>query len=234
MLEVKGVWVHYGGSEALKGICVEMEEGEIVTLLGANGAGKSTILRAISGLKRPTSGEIWFQGARIDMLSSRDIVAAGISHVPEGRRLFPFMRVLDNLELGAYLRKDREGVKRDLEEVFNHFPVLGERRNQAAGTLSGGEQQMLAVARALMNRPKLMLMDEPSLGLSPLMVDEVAKIIADINRRGVSIILVEQNAYMALNLASRGYVLQTGTIVSKGNAEELLQDELVRKAYLGE
>jgi len=233
MFNVKDIKVYYGKVAALKGVSLEVEEGQIVTLIGANGAGKTTLLRTISGLHRPSTGEIWFNGQRIDHSSPRDIVRMGLAQVPEGRRVFPFMSVLDNLKTGAYTRQDRQGVEEDMKMVYSHFPVLKIRANQSAGTLSGGEQQMLAMGRALMTKPRLLLLDEPSLGLSPLMVKEIAKIIRDINSDGKSIILVEQNAALALRLAHRGYVIQTGSIVIEGTGQELLDDEAVKKAYLG-
>lgn len=233
LLEVKDIKVHYDGAEALKGVSLWIEEGMIVTLIGANGAGKSTTLKTISGLKHPTSGEIWFQDKRIDGLQPQAIVKRGIAQVPEGRRLFPSMTVLENLKAGAYLRKDGEGIRTDFQEIFEHFPILSERRRQAAGTLSGGEQQMLAIGRALMSRPKLLLLDEPSLGLAPKMVSEIAKIITDINQRGTSILLVEQNAHMALTLAQRGYVMQTGSIMLEGATKELMSSDDVKRSYLG-
>lgn len=233
MFSVEDVKVHYGKVEALKGISLEVEEQQIVTLIGANGAGKTTLLRTISGLKRPTTGEIWFDEKRIDKLSSREIVRGGVAHVPEGRRVFPYMSVLDNLKTGAFTRKDKNNIHVDLERVYGHFPILKSRARQKAGTLSGGEQQMLAMGRALMTNPKLLLMDEPSLGLSPLMVKEIAKIIRDIHREGKSIILVEQNAALALRLGHKGYVIQTGSIVIEGACEDLLNDDAVKKAYLG-
>ena len=231
--EVRNLHVHYDKIEALKGISLDSLEGLITAILGANGAGKSTALKTISGLKRPTSGEIWFQGQRIDDKSPRHIVRLGISHVPEGKRLFGQMTVLENLLTGAYTRKDKKGVKRDLERVYESFPILKERQSQAAGSLSGGEQQMLAIGRALMCKPKLLLMDEPTLGLAPIMVQEIAKIIADINQEGVSIILVEQNARLALSLAHKGYVLETGSIVLQGDSQELACSGYVKRAYLG-
>jgi len=230
---VQSVRVFYERVEALKGISIEMESGAIVTLIGANGAGKSTTLRAISGLIGVASGEIRFEEKKIDGLSPQEIVRAGIAHVPEGRRVFPFMTARENLMLGAFRRKDREGIRADLEGVFEHFPILRERRSQAAGSLSGGEQQMLAIGRALMSKPRLLLLDEPSLGLAPLMVKEVGRIILDINQRKVGIILVEQNAQMALRLAHVGYVLETGSITLQGRTSELIGNEHVRKAYLG-
>ncbi|NIQ40058.1 MAG: ATP-binding cassette domain-containing protein, partial [Proteobacteria bacterium] len=208
-------------------------EGDIVTLIGSNGAGKSTTLRAISGLEHPTTGEIWFDGQRIDRVAPEKINKAGIAQVPEGRRVFPYMTVMENLEMGAFLRTDTNGMNTDLEEVFKHFPVLKERQKQSAGTLSGGEQQMLAIGRALMSKPRLLLMDEPSLGLSPLLCLEIARIIRDIHEEGRTIVLVEQNARLALNLAQKGYVLETGKIVLKGEAGDLRENEQVRKAYLG-
>jgi branched-chain amino acid transport system ATP-binding protein len=234
LFEIKDLKVHYEGAEALKGISLEVEEGEIVTLIGSNGAGKTTTLRAISGLKSPTAGEIWFEGRRIDQMSPQDVVRIGITHVPQGRELFPYMSVLENLRLGAFLRQDRGKIKKDLENLLEYFPSLKERSRQQAGTLSGGEQQMLAIACALMGNSKLLLLDEPSSGLSPIMVKEIGKIIADINQRGTSILLVEQNARLALRLAHRGYVLETGTIVLHGSAKELLRSEHVKKAYLGQ
>lgn len=230
---VKDLRVHYGKVEALKGVSLDLREGEIVTLIGANGAGKTTLLRSISGLKRPSDGEIWLNNKRIDKTSSREIVRMGLAQVPEGRRVFPFMTVLENLKTGAYTRKDTTEVKQDLEMVYHHFPRLRERPNQSAGTLSGGEQQMLAMGRALMTAPKLLLLDEPSLGLSPLLVREIAKIIRNLNKLGKSIILVEQNASLALRLSHKAYVIQTGSIVLEGTGQELLRNGDVRKAYLG-
>ena len=233
LLEVKDINVHYQKVQAVTDISIQIDEGQIVTLIGANGAGKSTTLRTISGLKRATSGAIWFDGERIDQLAPEKIVRMGIAHVPEGRQVFPDLSVNENLLSGAYLRKDREGIARDLEEVHEHFPILKERRNQKAKTLSGGEQQMVAIGRALMSNPRLILMDEPSLGLSPVLVQEVAKIIREINKKGVPVILVEQNAELALNLASYGYVLETGRITIEGKAKDLHENEHVRHAYLG-
>jgi len=233
LLEIKDLKVHYGKAEALKGISMGIEEGTIVTLIGANGAGKTTTLRTISGAKAPTSGKIWFQGERIDDLPPHEIARRGIAHIPEGRRVLATMTVLENLEMGAYLRKDKSGIARDLENIYEHFPVLKERRRQMAGSLSGGEQQMLATARAMMAGPKLLLMDEPSMGLSPVLVEEVGKMITNINQTGVTIMLVEQNARIALRLADRAYVLEVGNIVLAGEAKELINDEHVKKAYLG-
>lgn len=233
LLEIKDLRVHYGKAEALKGISISVEDGTIVALIGANGAGKTTTLRTISGLKRPTSGEIWFQGKRIDRMPAHHIVKLGIGHIPEGRGVFAPMTVLDNLLMGAYIRKDRDQLDRDLDSIYQHFPILKGRGKQRAGSLSGGEQQMLAVGRALMTNPKLLLMDEPSMGLSPILVAEVGNIIRDINRTGITIILVEQNARMALELANKAYVLEVGSVTLNGKAKELANDGRVRKAYLG-
>jgi len=232
-LEIEGLRVHWGKAEALKGISLNVNEGEVVSIVGANGAGKTTLMRTISGLKKPTSGEMKFQGKNIDHMPTHSIAKLGIAHIPAGRMVFAPMTVLDNLKVGAYLRKDKSEVARNLDAMYQHFPVLEERTRQMAGSLSGGEQQMLAVARALMGRPRLLLMDEPSMGLSPLLVAEVGKIIRDINKEGISILLVEQNARMALRLAQRAYVLELGTIVLEGDAAELINNELVKKAYLG-
>jgi branched-chain amino acid transport system ATP-binding protein len=233
LLDVKNITVHYHKVEAIKNVSIDVEKGSIVTLIGSNGAGKSTTLRAISGLKHPSAGEIWFEGQRIDRFPPEKVNKVGVAQVPEGRRVFPYMTVMENLEMGAFLRKDTNGMSRDLEEVFRHFPILEERQKQSAGTLSGGEQQMLAMGRALMSSPKLLLMDEPSLGLSPLLCLEIAKIIRDIHEEGRTIVLVEQNARLALNLAQKGYVLETGSIVLGGDAQDLRENAQVRKAYLG-
>ena len=233
MLEIKSLRVHYGKAEALKQISMKVDEGAIVTLIGANGAGKTTTLRTISGLKSPTSGEIWFKGKRIDGNAVNEIVKMGIAHIPEGRMVFAPMTVFDNLRMGAYLRKDKHGIAKDIEGMYDHFPILKERRGQQAGRLSGGEQQMLAIARALMAKPKLLLMDEPSMGLSPLLVEEVGNIITNINKSGISIMLVEQNARMALELANKAYILEVGGIVLQGNTQELANNERVKKVYLG-
>ena len=230
---IRNLRVFYGRVEALKGISLEVDQGAIVTLIGANGAGKSTALRTISGLVHPASGEIIFQGKRIDSFSPQDVVRGGIAHVPEGRRVFPFMTVRENLNMGAFRRKDKEEIRKNLEGVFEHFPILRERRNQRGGSLSGGEQQMLAIGRALMSQPALLLLDEPSLGLAPLMVREVGRIIGEINQRQVGIILVEQNAHMALRIAHKGYVLETGIIALEGPASGLIDNEHVKQAYLG-
>ncbi len=233
LLEIKDLWVHYGNAEAVRGISMEVEEGSIVTLIGANGAGKTTTLRTISGLKRPTSGEIWYEGKRIDRLQPHEVVKRGITHVPEGRQLFYSLSVMQNLEMGGFLLKGRADFKKNLESMMEHFPNLKPRIKNQATDLSGGEQQMVAVARALMSNPKVVLMDEPSLGLSPLMVSEVAKIITQINSAGVTIVLVEQNARMALKLAHAAYVLEVGRIALKGDAAVIAKDEYVTKAYLG-
>jgi branched-chain amino acid transport system ATP-binding protein len=233
LLELKNIKVHYGKLEALKGISLAVEQGTIVTLIGSNGAGKTTTLNAISGVKKLTSGETWFQEKRIDKMPSYEIVKLGISQIPEGRGILQTMTVLENLELGTYLRNDKLEIAKDLKSIYDHFPVLNERRKQAGGTLSGGEQQMLAIARAMMARPKLILMDEPSLGLSPIMVKSVAGIISNINKPGVSIVLVEQNARMALKLAHQAYVLEVGNITLSGEAKSLLNNDHVIKAYLG-
>ena len=223
MLEIKDLHVYYGAIHAIKGISLTVNEGEIVTLIGANGAGKSTTLRTISGLLTPRGGSVSFLGKDISGAPAQDIVRAGISQVPEGRRIFANMTVMENLELGAYIRSDKEGIARDYEMVFKRFPRLRERREQAAGTLSGGEQQMLAMGRALMSRPKLLLLDEPSMGLAPLLIREIFHIIVDINKAGTTVLLVEQNANMALSIASRAYVLETGRITLSGDAGELAQ-----------
>ena len=233
LLEVKNLTVHYYKVAALKAISFDVEKGSVVTLIGANGAGKTTTMRTISGLKHPSSGEIWFEGQRIDRLPPERINRLGIAQVPEGRRVFPQMTVMENLKMGAYLRKDTAAINRDLEHVFGHFPRLKERTRQAGGTLSGGEQQMLAMGRALMSNPKLLLLDEPSLGMSPIMIVEVAKIVRDISKGGRTILLVEQNARLALALSQKGYVLETGSIVLEGDSKELLKNDQVKKAYLG-
>lgn len=233
LLKTSNITVHYGKSLALDKVSLEMDEGAVVTIIGANGAGKSTLLKAISGLAPITSGEIWFLDKRINGMSTTEIVRLGIMHVPEGRKLFPYLSVLVNLKLGASLRNDRVEINKDLEDIFERFPILYERRNQMAGTLSGGEQQLLAIARGLMSRPKLLLLDEPSLGLSPLMINEVARVIQNINQRGVSVLLVEQNIPLALRVASKGYALYVGRIVLEGDIEEFKSTETVKKAYLG-
>ena len=233
MLEIKDLYVHYGVICAIKGISLTVSDGEIVTLIGANGAGKTTTLRTVYGLKKPTSGKILLDGVDITATSAIERVGMGISHVPEGRRIFSAMTVLENLELGAYLRKDKQGISKDLKMVYDLFPILSDRKKQAAGTLSGGEQQMLAIGRALMSRPKILFLDEPSMGLAPLLVQEIFRIIRDINNSGTTILLVEQNASMALQVANHAYVMETGSIVLSGTGAELMQSEEVKKAYLG-
>lgn len=233
MLEIKNMGVHFGVIHAVKGISLTVKDGEIVTLIGANGAGKTTTLRTISGLKKPTSGSILLDNVDITATSPRKRVELGISHSPEGRRVFSAMTVLENLELGAYLRKDRAGIAQDLEMVYERFPILKNRRKQAAGTLSGGEQQMLAMGRALMSRPKILFLDEPSMGLAPLLVQEIFDIIKEINKAGTTILLVEQNASMALQIAHYAYVMETGSIVLSGTGPELMQSDDIKKAYLG-
>lgn len=233
MLEVKDINVYYGAIHAIKGISLSVEEGEIVTLIGANGAGKSTTLRTISGLLKPKTGEINFLNKNIAGMPAHKIVREGISQVPEGRRIFAEMTVQENLELGAFTRSDKDEIQKDFKMVFGRFPRLEERRLQQAGTLSGGEQQMLAMGRALMSRPKLLLLDEPSMGLAPLLIREIFSIIVDINKTGTTVLLVEQNANMALSIANRAYVLETGRITLSGDAKELATSEDIRKAYLG-
>jgi len=233
VLKVNEIDVYYGAIHALKKMSLEVEQGTIVTLIGANGAGKTTTLKTISGILRPKSGTITYKDKDITRVAPEKIVGMGISQVPEGRRIFPTMSVLENLEMGAYLRKDKKEIIKDMDNVFGRFPRLMERRKQLAGTLSGGEQQMLAIGRALMARPELMLMDEPSMGLAPLLVKEIFEIIKDINSRGTTILLVEQNANMALSVADKAYVIETGEIVLQGTAEQLMKSEEVKKAYLG-
>ena len=234
MLKLDNINLYYGVIHALKNISLEVEQGEIVTLIGANGAGKTSTLRAISGLEPIKSGNITFKGSPLNKVPSNKIVSLGLSHVPEGRRVFPELTVMENLELGAYLRKDKAGIKQDLEIVFSKFPRLKEREKQAAGTLSGGEQQMLAIGRALMNRPEMLLLDEPSMGLAPLVVKDIFDTIVEINKSGTTVLLVEQNANMALAIAHRAYVLETGKIVTSVNAQDLLNDAAIKNAYLGE
>ena len=234
LLELKDVHTYYGKIHALKGLSLEVKEGEIVTLLGANGAGKSTTLNTICGLTPPRFGEVWLDGRRIDGVKPNLITEAGVAQSPEGRRIFPRMSVRENLEMGAFARNDKEGIARDLEWVLELFPRLGDRQRQRGGTLSGGEQQMLAIARALMARPRILLMDEPSMGLAPLLVETIFEVVRQLHKEGVTILLVEQNALIALSVASRGYVMQTGEIVLEDTAEGLSRDEMVRKLYLGE
>lgn len=233
MLKVKDISVHYGVIEAVRQIDFEVKQGEIVSLVGANGAGKTTILRTISGLIRPTTGTVEFEGTAIEKVPPQKIVAAGLSQVPEGRHIFPGLTVLENLEMGAFLRKNKEENKKMMKEVFERFPILAERKGQDASTLSGGEQQMLAMGRALMSQPKLLLLDEPSMGLAPIFIKEIFTIIQDIQKQGTTVLLIEQNANMALSIADRGYVLETGKIVLSGTGQELLASEEVQKAYLG-
>lgn len=233
MLKINDINVYYGAIHAIKGISLDVNKGEIVTLIGANGAGKSTILRTISGLLKPKSGSLAFEGTEIGGMPAHEIVKLGISQVPEGRRIFAEMSVMENLELGAFIRSDKDGIKEDFEMVFKRFPRLLERKDQMAGTLSGGEQQMLAMGRALMSRPRLLLLDEPSMGLAPLLIKEIFNIIVDINKTGTTVLLVEQNANMALSIAHRAYVLETGRITLSGDAKKLAASEAVRKAYLG-
>ena len=233
MLEVKDLVVAYGRVQAVKGISFEVEQGQVVSLLGTNGAGKTTTLRTISGLLKPASGEIWFAGERIDGVPAHEIVKRGIAQSPEGRRLFPRMSVEDNLLLGAFTRRDTAGVRSDLDRVYTLFPVLGERRNQAAGLFSGGEQQMLAIGRAMMSRPKLLMLDEPSMGLSPIMTQTIMRTIADLRAEGTTILLVEQNAQAALQLSAYGYVLEVGQIMFSDTGADLLEDDRVKRTYLG-
>ncbi|HEY4632912.1 MAG TPA: ABC transporter ATP-binding protein [Candidatus Limnocylindrales bacterium] len=233
MLELQDVHTYYGNIHALKGITVSVDAGEIVSLIGANGAGKSTTLKTISGLLRPRQGEIWFDGKRIDGTTPHEVVALGISQAPEGRRIFPRMTVLENLEMGAYQREKGPDVDADFERVYTLFPRLKERLGQNGGTLSGGEQQMLAIGRALMARPKVILLDEPSMGLAPILVEQIFEIVKEINAAGTTVLLVEQNALMALGIARRGYILQTGEIVLQDSADRLMVNPEVQKAYLG-
>ena len=234
VLELQDVNTYYGSIHALKGISLEVYDGEVVTLIGANGAGKSTTLRSINGLNRPRKGSITFRDRDITSTPADQVVKMGISQAPEGRRLFPRMSVIENLEMGAFQRKDRSGIREDRDRVFELFPRLAERRHQKAGTMSGGEQQMCAIGRALMARPKLLLLDEPSMGLAPIFVERIFEIVKEINEQGTPILLVEQNALMALDVADRGYVLETGRVALEGKASELRQNEQVRKTYLGE
>ena len=233
MLEVRGLHCRYGKVGVVKGISLEVREGELVSLIGANGAGKTTTLKAISGLVPPVGGQILFRGEEITSAQARRILAMGIAHCPEGRRVFPYMTVQENLEMGCYLRADRARVASDMERIFARFPVLAERRGQPAGTLSGGEQQMLAIGRALMSRPRLVLFDEPSLGLAPTMVERTFEIIAEIRKEGTTVLMVEQNAYAALEMCDRSYVLESGEVTLHGSGAELLGNPHVRQAYLG-
>ena len=234
MLEVKDIKVYYGMIQAIKGVSFHVNEGEVIALIGANGAGKTTILHTVSGLLAPKEGSVVFEGTDITKIPGHKIVSMGMAHVPEGRRVFAQLSVLQNLKMGAYTRKDKEEIENTLKTVFERFPRLEERQNQMAGTLSGGEQQMLAMGRALMSHPKIILMDEPSMGLSPIFVNEIFDIIKEVSKSGTTVLLVEQNAKKALSIADRAYVLETGNIVLEGKASELLNDDSIRKAYLGE
>jgi branched-chain amino acid transport system ATP-binding protein len=234
LLVLQDLDVHYGAIHALKGVSFRVGEGEIVTLIGANGAGKTTTLRAVSGMIKPSAGQIRYGGSEIGGLKPHKLVARGLCHAPEGRGIFPNLTIAENLKLGAFLRRDNDGIAKDMERGFTLFPLLKERAAQMAGTLSGGEQQMLAIARALMARPKLLLLDEPSLGLAPQIVETIFSIIQEINKAGVTILLVEQNAHLALGIANHGYVLETGTVVQSGTGADLLKSPEIRKAYLGE
>jgi branched-chain amino acid transport system ATP-binding protein len=233
LLSIKNIAVHYGKAMALNGVSLEVKEGSVVSIIGANGAGKSTILRSVSGLKKLTSGEIWFDGKRIDGKSITDIVKMGLVHIPEGRKLFPYLTVISNLKLGASLRSNRLEIEKDLQAVFERFPILYERRNQEAGTMSGGEQQMLAIGRGLMAKPRLLMLDEPSLGLAPIMVENVGKIVKDIQKQGVTILLVEQNISLALGVAQKGYAMQVGKVVMEGDVEKFRSADAIKQAYLG-
>ena len=233
MLEVKNLSVHYGMIQAVRNVDFTVNEGEIVSLIGANGAGKSTILKTLSGLIHPSEGEIVYLGENIASTSAKKIVEKGLVQVPEGRHVFPGLTEKENLELGAFLRKDKEGIQKDMEAVFERFPILKERKDQDAQTLSGGEQQMLAMGRALMSRPKLLLLDEPSMGLAPIFIREIFKIIQEIQKTGTTVLLIEQNAKMALSISNRAYVLETGSVVLSGTGQELLESDEIQKAYLG-
>ncbi|GAB2792594.1 ABC transporter ATP-binding protein [Streptomyces daliensis] len=234
LLEVEDLRVAYGKIEAVKGISFNVEAGQVVTLIGTNGAGKTTTLRTLSGLLKPLAGKIVFNGEPLNGVGAHKIVAMGLAHSPEGRRIFPRLTIEENLQLGAFLRKDTPGIQQDINRAYELFPILGERRRQAAGTLSGGEQQMLAMGRALMSRPKLLMLDEPSMGLSPIMMQKIMETITELKSQGTTILLVEQNAQAALSLADHGHVMEIGTIALSGTGQELLHDESVRKAYLGE
>lgn len=234
LLEVKNLTVRYGKALAVEKVSLEVQQGKIGIIVGANGAGKTTILKVISGLISPTSGEVWFAGKRIDGMQAFEITRLGLVHVPERRRLFPYLTVLENLELGASTRKDKSGIRKEMEKIFGSFPILRERRNQKAGSLSGGEQQILAIGRALMASPKLLMLDEPCLGLAPVVIDELYSIIRNINQSGVSVLLVEQNVSLALRLGSYGYVLEVGSVTLQGDINELRDNEIINRAYLGE
>lgn len=233
LLKIDNMTVQYGKATALHGVSMEVAEGSVVSLVGANGAGKTTLLRAISGLIPLASGEIWFNDRKINRVSPSEIVKLGLVHIPQGRRLFPYLTVMSNLKLGASLRNDKAGIKRDMDMVFEHFPILHERRNQKAGTLSGGEQQMAAIGRGLMADPKLLLMDEPSLGLAPLLIAELVPVIKTINQKGISVLLVEQNVSLALGVANRGYALQVGRIALEGDIDIFKTSDIVKAAYFG-
>ncbi|WP_181786442.1 ABC transporter ATP-binding protein [Streptomyces phytophilus] len=234
LLQVEDLKVAYGKIEAVKGISFSVQSGEVVTLIGTNGAGKTTTLRTLSGLLKPAGGKVFFDGTPLNGVGAHKIVAMGLAHSPEGRRLFPRLTITENLQLGAFLRKDSAGIEQDIKMCYELFPILGERRKQAAGTLSGGEQQMLAMGRALMSRPKLLMLDEPSMGLSPIMMQKIMETIRELKSQGTTILLVEQNAQAALSIADHGHVMEVGKVVLSGTGEELLHDESVRKAYLGE
>ncbi|MFI7016722.1 ABC transporter ATP-binding protein [Streptomyces sp. NPDC050164] len=234
LLEVEDLRAAYGKIEAVKGISFSVAAGQVVTLIGTNGAGKTTTLRTLSGLLKPTSGKIIFDGKPLTGVAAHKIVALGLAHSPEGRHIFPRLTIFENLQLGAFLRKDKEGIEKDIQRAYDLFPILGERRNQAAGTLSGGEQQMLAMGRALMSQPKLLMLDEPSMGLSPIMMQKIMATISELKSQGTTILLVEQNAQAALSLADQGHVMEVGNIVLSGTGQDLLHDESVRKAYLGD
>ncbi|MEG8276080.1 ABC transporter ATP-binding protein [Streptomyces sp. AHA2] len=234
LLEVEDLRVSYGKIEAVKGISFSVDAGQVVTLIGTNGAGKTTTLRTLSGLLKPTAGKILFDGKPLSGIPAHKIVSLGLAHSPEGRHIFPRLTIFENLQLGAFLRKDKDGIEKDIQKAYDLFPILGERRNQAAGTLSGGEQQMLAMGRALMSQPKLLMLDEPSMGLSPIMMQKIMATISELKSQGTTILLVEQNAQAALSLADQGHVMEVGNIVLSGTGQDLLHDESVRKAYLGE
>ena len=233
MLELRHVYTRYGPVECLKGISLIVNQGEVVALLGANGAGKTTVLKTVSGLVRPVAGEVLFKGKNISLASPESVVRLGVAHAPEGRKIFQKLDVLENLELGAFTRSDRAGIQKDMENIFALFPVLHQRIKQKAGTLSGGEQQMLAIGRALMSRPSVLLLDEPSLGLAPLLVSTIFRMIETVHRQGMTILLVEQNAHMALKVANRAYVLEIGQVVAEGSSDEIRKSPVVREAYLG-
>jgi len=233
LLDIKKIHCHYGALEALKGVSMEIAEGSIVGLLGANGSGKSTIMKAVSGMMKPTQGEIWFHGRKIDGMPAHKVVRTGIAHVPEGRRLFPFMTVFENLRMGAYCRKDKEGIAEDLEKLCERYPILAKRKNRVASTLSGGEQAQLAIARGLMSRPKMLLLDEPLQGLAPLVIGDIEEMILELNRDGMTVLMVEHNVHMALGMSHKIYILGVGEVVTEGHPKELSESEYVQKVYLG-